>query len=718
MTTPSTPATPRRPATINRSFTVPSKLATTSRSETAPTAEIGATKDVETLYVHPSASIVKFTTTGSSRPSTPRTPGTPGAVGTLAWTSPTERTLAAGPLEIYRVPGSVSFLHSGSLLHAILPRSLCWCVDGVSKFAMRVLPDTYYRIELPGETPEDLEKAEELKVVLAKVLFYERTACPFSRGIEEELPSVEEVTNSRRKSRRVSQGLARRWRLERGRSWRPEDGEMWEGLRKGGGDVSEAGSSEEDPASGAQSGEQSGTETDAAEEESRDAVEIPSRPTALTGLRAVTAPAPLAARPQPVSRIRNNIFLAGQLDQQPTSPVPSSRLRLDPDRLRTFQPIPTDMPPSPPDSSAGLDALETHATQRAVDVEVQSAEPAANTASEANGGHPLLEGGAATECIESLPSDILDADVEAVAPKVHEYAANTDAVLEPELEAEAQPALEKGCSEGIHPAGLSYTEATSRDHPCRTHQGETRRMSDITTHEPEASHGDPSSDIKHESPAIGRDEDQQPNLDGAPLELDQSGSVEARLASQSSAVLEEAARDTKPQVFEDPYAAIQARILARRSIGGTFLVKRRPSRTASSSGSSSSSSVSVRSPISHQQNIASALVKTACAVCLGPPAHLVAIMLKIAAQVGKGALGFGRAFVFETPRGSKIVPGSFNLESLDAEDFEDEDESHLNEDEDDFGVPLRSPVRLAAARQGGWDGGTRRRRYHSDEEVD
>jgi hypothetical protein len=81
-------------------------------------------------------------------------------------------------MEIYRVPGSVSFLHSGALLHAILPRSQCWCVDGVSKFAFRVLPETYYRIELPGETAEDLELVEALKLTFKKVLFYERTACP------------------------------------------------------------------------------------------------------------------------------------------------------------------------------------------------------------------------------------------------------------------------------------------------------------------------------------------------------------------------------------------------------------------------------------------------------------------------------------------------------------------------------------------------------------
>ncbi|TKA83259.1 hypothetical protein B0A55_00781 [Friedmanniomyces simplex] len=248
-TAPSTPSTPRRIA-MNRSFTVPSKLATTTNTSLNTTSvEIGATKDVETLYVHPRTSIIKFSIAPSSRPSTssstsPRsanTSNTTAPAGFLPWTSRTERTLASGPLEIYRVPGSVSFLHSGTLLHAILPRSQCWCVDGVSKFTMRVLPETYYRIELPATTPEDMEKVEELKVVLAKVLFYERTACPFDRGLEEVKPTAEEL-HERRKSRRVSLGPAKRWRLEGRYSWRPEEGDL---VGRGGGRAGDTEESEE-----------------------------------------------------------------------------------------------------------------------------------------------------------------------------------------------------------------------------------------------------------------------------------------------------------------------------------------------------------------------------------------------------------------------------------------------------------------------------------------
>ena len=81
-----------------------------------------------------------------------------------------------------------SFLHSGKTLHPILLKSQCWCVDGESKFALRIRAHNYYRIELPTETAEDMKQVEKLKAVLAKVLQYEVTPCPFKRGFYVELP--------------------------------------------------------------------------------------------------------------------------------------------------------------------------------------------------------------------------------------------------------------------------------------------------------------------------------------------------------------------------------------------------------------------------------------------------------------------------------------------------------------------------------------------------
>lgn len=93
-----------------------------------------------------------------------------------------------GPLRMYRVLGSVAFLSAGTLLRPILPKSQCWCVDGESKFVLRVATNMYYRIELPNTCQAENKKVEELKLVLAKVLRYELTPCPFKRGFAVELP--------------------------------------------------------------------------------------------------------------------------------------------------------------------------------------------------------------------------------------------------------------------------------------------------------------------------------------------------------------------------------------------------------------------------------------------------------------------------------------------------------------------------------------------------
>ena len=86
------------------------------------------------------------------------------------------------------MPGSVAFLNSGKTVHPILPKSQCWCVDGKTKFALRIRGDNYYRIELPSENDTDQRAANDFKIVLAKILQYESTPCPFKRGFYVELP--------------------------------------------------------------------------------------------------------------------------------------------------------------------------------------------------------------------------------------------------------------------------------------------------------------------------------------------------------------------------------------------------------------------------------------------------------------------------------------------------------------------------------------------------
>ena len=190
----SAPSTPERgaaPYLVRRSFTAPIKSTRTS----SPLRE-AAVAGAETLYVHPSGKIVSFSSNSSklvrrhSSVSDTKSDFQDEVSGSLPWASITERTIAAGPLQIYRVLGSVAFLNSGNILHPVLAKSQCWCVDGVSKFVLRIRPNTYYRIELPNESSQDEEKVEELKKVLPSILQYEVTPCPFKRGFTVDLPEA------------------------------------------------------------------------------------------------------------------------------------------------------------------------------------------------------------------------------------------------------------------------------------------------------------------------------------------------------------------------------------------------------------------------------------------------------------------------------------------------------------------------------------------------
>ncbi|KAI4728273.1 hypothetical protein E4T49_03972 [Aureobasidium sp. EXF-10728] len=315
---------------LRRSFTLPSRLANPKTVQQQ--VEIGSADGIETLFVHPSAKIVSFSTASSlrSRPSSRSSivsyDGEGDGSTSLLWTSPTERTMAAGPLEIYRVPGSVAFLHSGSLLHAILPRSQCWCVDGVSKFAMRVLPNTYYRIELPGTTQEDLDHVEQLKKTLAKVLYYERTACPFQRGFGEDLPEMPS-RNSRRLSREFIEP-AKRWRLDK--VWRPEGAELDEPQllhpdRSKSRSTSRSDTECSEADDSVKSEEESGKEQDTRPTSRGDKAPQLSGPfpsTRLAAMRSVTAPPQLSLESSPPSKVNKVRKMAGMFDQTARDTAP------------------------------------------------------------------------------------------------------------------------------------------------------------------------------------------------------------------------------------------------------------------------------------------------------------------------------------------------------------------------------------------------------------
>ncbi|KAJ5925389.1 hypothetical protein N7454_008028 [Penicillium verhagenii] len=183
---------------IRRSVTFPTKLIPKStRGSVAP----NPTGAENVIFYHPSAKIVLFAPRAlapipsSSAPTDFDYPVD--TIETHPWRSATERTVATAPLRLEKVHGLTVFLKCGDVVHAILKNSQCWCVDGVSKFVLRIRPLTYYRIEIPNETQEDKGLVEDLKIALPTVLRYEVTPCPFKREFTVELP--EEAMAPRRK---------------------------------------------------------------------------------------------------------------------------------------------------------------------------------------------------------------------------------------------------------------------------------------------------------------------------------------------------------------------------------------------------------------------------------------------------------------------------------------------------------------------------------------
>ncbi|KAI9369224.1 inheritance of peroxisomes protein 1-domain-containing protein [Aspergillus egyptiacus] len=179
-----------------RSLTLPTKLNSSVRRTSD-----SFKRSENDLFYHPSAKVVHFAPRAiapipsSTAPSDFDYPVD--TVETLPWRSPTERTVAFAPLRLEMVHGLTVFLKCGSVVHAILKNSQCWCVDGISTFVLRIRPLTYYRIELPNETGHDHALVTQMKEALPKILRYEVTPCPFKRGFTVEIP--EEAKTPRRK---------------------------------------------------------------------------------------------------------------------------------------------------------------------------------------------------------------------------------------------------------------------------------------------------------------------------------------------------------------------------------------------------------------------------------------------------------------------------------------------------------------------------------------
>lgn len=184
---------------FRRSFTAPPRSLSFHEKAGLDPSDAAA----EILYLHPSTRTVKFSPPFSAIPSASSSIPSQDldypvdTVETLPWATPTETTVASGVLRIEKVQGSTNFVKSGNVNQAIMRNSQCWCVDGESKFVLRIAKFQYYRIELPSKTEEDKAKVEELKLLLKKILRFELTPCPFKRGFHVELP--ESAITPRRK---------------------------------------------------------------------------------------------------------------------------------------------------------------------------------------------------------------------------------------------------------------------------------------------------------------------------------------------------------------------------------------------------------------------------------------------------------------------------------------------------------------------------------------
>lgn len=539
--------------------------------------------------------------------------------------------MAAGPLEIYRVPGSVAFLHSGSLLHAILPRSQCWCVDGVSKFAMRVLPNTYYRIELPGATQEDLEYVEQLKKTLAKVLYYERTACPFQRGFGEDLPEMPS-RNSRRLSREFIEP-AKRWRLDK--VWRPEGAELEEPqLLHPNRSPSRSDTERSEVEDNTRLEEESGTEQDTrpASREKPPPLSGPFPSKKLAAMRSVTAPPQLSLESSPPSKVNKVRKMAGIFDQTARDTVPPLARPLSSALVPRLPPTPE----SADDHDLPLNSPDNHIHENITNDETSSSTPVKPVAVVADeNDYPSL-----TEPL--IIVEQVGDESELDNTKDLNKTDSADETLLPDESPEQ---------------AITGTATTTEETPPTT--TETEQPALLSDEETSSTHGPTT------SPSTSTTE------------------TTSAIFTASSPALSTTSTSTATSWSTLPVLTPSE---------ATDLLRQRRTHSPSSSPSLRSTSPPAPSTQTPTKQTSTALTKTSpallvrktCALFLGPPANLVATMLRIAARlVASGALNLaepafhdvfaaGGAAAAATAagrlRGHRRVPGSWDL-SDDDEDW-------------------------------------------------
>jgi len=235
----------------------------------------------------------------------------------------------------------VAFLSSGRILRPILAKSQCWCVDGATKFVLRIGQNQYYRIELPNTKEEDMEKAEELKEVLAKVLQYETTPCPFQRNFTVQLPDPPTTPVRRRPWRPPA-------RIEEHQVTTAVELEQESADEYITADSDNNSSSGVDEELGTDKGDEKPVSRSRAATKDTDAMEtsrLPTRPTTLTTGRAVTAPTQLTIIAPSLKELNPCTPATKSGPTEPSTLSPSV------DSFRSFHSPISPLPPSPPYSN-------------------------------------------------------------------------------------------------------------------------------------------------------------------------------------------------------------------------------------------------------------------------------------------------------------------------------------------------------------------------------
>jgi hypothetical protein len=527
---------------------------------------------------------------------------------------------------------------------------------------MRVLPNTYYRIELPGTTPEDLEHVELLKKTLAKVLYYERTACPFQRGFGHDLPEMPS-RNSRRLSRELIEP-AKRWRLNK--VWRPEGAEVEEPqLLHANRSTSTSDTERSEVDENARSGEESGKEQDT-RPASRD------KPTQLSGpfaskrlatMRSVTAPPHLSLESSPPSKVNKVRKMAGIFDQTARDTAPSLTRPLSSALAPRLPPTPEsaddhDLPLNSPDYHIHEDITseepDISAPVKPFAVVVDESDYPSLT-------EPLIIVEQAHEDSAFEEPTLHQSDEpHQTHPDVHEEIEDT--TIETLLPDEPQEQATAGATEKVEEKKEDSTPTDSA----------------ALTKSPMA--GQTIAKVEQPPPSNSTSQTSTASPSTSTPETTSHATFTASSPALSTTSLSTAASWSTLPVLTPS----EATDLLRR--------RRAPSQSPSPSNRLSSSPPTTTSTTTPAKPVSTALIKTSpallvrktCALFLGPPANLVATMLRIAARlVASGALnlaepafhdmfaaggGEAAATAAGRLRGHRRVPGSWDL-SDDDEDW-------------------------------------------------